>query len=150
MRDATGWVCQQPAGRVAGVWMKHKGRSSSTHCYSCWCGAAEAVGILAEIHPSMISTLHCQEDAASLTRFNTSSGFTLLGVMSTSTWSGIRLKSTLRTPGMACKILLISASFPLQPAPLIVKGRRSLTGGVAKAGSEVNRPTARNTVDRAC
>lgn len=53
--------------------------------YSCSCGAAEAVGMVAEMHPSMNSTLHCQEDAASLTRLITSADFTVLGVMSTST-----------------------------------------------------------------
>lgn len=106
--------------------------------------------MVAEIHPSMISTLHCQEAAASLTRFSTSADLTVLGVMSTRTWSGTRLKSTLMTPGMARNILLISASLPLQPAPLIVRGRRSLTGGVAEAGNDVNRPTASNAADRTC
>jgi hypothetical protein len=54
------------------------------HRYSCWCGAADA-GMGAEMHPSMNSTLHCHEDAASLTRLITSAGFTVLGIMSTST-----------------------------------------------------------------
>ena len=53
--------------------------------YSCSCGAAEAVGMVAEMQPSMNSTLHCQEDAASLTRLITSADFTVLGVISTST-----------------------------------------------------------------
>lgn len=53
--------------------------------YSCSCGAAEAVGMVAEMQPSMNSTLHCQEDAASLTRLITSADFTVLGEISTST-----------------------------------------------------------------
>lgn len=51
---------------------------SILHRYSCSCGAADAPGMGAEIHPSINSTLHCHEDAASLTRLITSAGFTVL------------------------------------------------------------------------
>ena len=92
----------------------------------------------------MISTLHCQEDAALLTRSMTSDALTVVGMMSTSTWLGTRLKSTLVTPGMVCKTWLISASLPGQPDPLSVRGRRSLTGGVAQAGREMETLTTKN------
>ena len=60
--------------------------------YSLWCGAADAVGMEAEIHPSMNSTLHCHEAAAALTRVMTSAAFVVPVVMSTRTWFGTRLK----------------------------------------------------------
>jgi hypothetical protein len=113
--------------------------------YSLWCGAADAVGIEAEIHPSMNSTLHCHEAAAALTCLMTSAAFTVPVVISTSTWLGTRLKYTPVTPGMACKTVFISASLLLHPGPLSVRGSRSLVGGVAQPGRETERIAINST-----
>lgn len=103
----------------------------------------------AEIHPSMNSTVHCHEDAASLTRLITSAGFTVPEVMSTSTWPGTRLKLAPVTPGMACSTVFISASLLLHPDPLSVKGSRSLVGGVAETAERRVKLTKKNVVKKA-
>jgi hypothetical protein len=62
---------------------------------------------------------------------------------------GTRLKYTPVTPGMACKTVFISVCLPSHPEPLSVRGSRSLIGGVAKAGREMETLTIRNAAGMA-